>query len=454
MNTKYHQSTTDSKVHTFYTTGIFSHIISILLIALYTTLDNDDTLQFDAIGLTINRETFTHVITILTLVLLFVSHTLRLAWLLRKEEMLAIIIVWTWIGNVLGDSASLLGHHSPCDLMASLGIHGETIVPQVNETVIIASDVVNHHPSLQPHHHPVCGWNLFNLYFSILCLFSVLVSFLCQTRNYCLSFFFRTLSLLTSVIVFFVPIACNRFHMTSTPVLILKITLYNIAWNMNRYMIVTQGDISSNYSRGESIMRSYEEVYWPLINPGTHRRKTSRYYDEDSESDTLGSDSSGEEEEDDDDDYETGGHRHNPQKIFKSFEKTNAIVRKLPLLDQQQQQQPKRRQDDQQQQVQAPQQRRSRMSEEARIVSTQIQYFRELYRISRRFPSSWKNSATYNDRLSDFARTVWILALCPLYLFVVIPFLILIGYYIRRNLIELSAQRKTLSSMENTEPVK
>lgn len=426
----------DTKIHGLFVVGIFAHIVSILFIALYTTLDDLDITSIVAHhidGISIERDLLLHGVTILTLLLLYISFALRLTWPMRFEEAIAIIVIWSWFGNVFGNhqhhnqSFDLFGY-SPCDDNAP----PHHVHSTINETVIIASDVVNHHPPIISH-HPVCGWNLFNLYFSLLCLFSAVVSFLSDTRSYCVSFLLKTLSVLTTILIFFVPIACNRFRMISTPILILKITLYNIAWNMNRYMVETQGDIASDYNKGNLIMRGYESIYRGLVVDSfyRHERLASHGDEEDDEEE--------EDEGDEDDDTEEGDEeedgvfsvsKRNAFKIFQTLEKTNTTIRKVSLHRHQ---------------------RSSSSQLRNEQVPVQINHFKELCKINRRYrPScffSWKNRS-YDDRLSDFARTIWILALCPLYLFTVILFLMVLWYYTRRGILELNAIRKTVTSME------
>ena len=403
-----------------------------------------ESLHIDIIGLTLDREAIIHCVTILTLILLYISFALKLTCPLYIERPFMIIILWGWVGNITHSNFLI---QSPCD--------AEQHAPIINGTVIVASDVVsasNHYPFLTP-----CGLNMFNIYFSALCIFSSLMSFMSETRHYCLSFLFKTLSILTTVIIFLVPIACNRFRFASTAILILRITLYNLAWNMIRFLRDTRGDIITDYSKGDLIMRGYESIYRNLVMPSRHRKhqmeakqlsnskrrpnRSSRYYeDDDEDEDSNNGDEIDEDEEDEYDDIEDDDEeeyelyhrkRKNPSSVLESLEKTNTIIKKID--------------------INLPVSKQELRSRHEQQVPQQISHFSQLCKINRRNrPScfwSWKHRA-YDDRISDIVRIVWVLVICPLYLFTVVLFLIGLGYYIRKNVIELDATRKVISAME------
>ncbi len=401
-------------------------------------LDDIDvaSLHIESMGLILGRDVIIHGVTILTLILLWISYTLKLTWPVSTEQFLMIFIIWGWIGNIVHSNFVIL--HSPCDAQ-----------PTMNETVIVASDVASSNNGFQI---TPCGWNLFNIYFSALCIFSSLMSFMSETQSYCLSFLFKTLSVLSTVFIFLLPIACNRFRFASTAILILKITLYNLAWNMNRFLGDTQIDIISNYSKGDMIMKGYESIYRDLVHPQQRRRderdphyreekqpnNRRRYYDEDDEDD----------EEDEDEDYDTeeeedydsyhnslrySKKKRNPSSVLKSLEKTNSMIKKVNL--------PRR----------IPRNQEILQSRDEQQIPLQMTHFNQLYKINKRNrPScfwSWKYRG-YDDRISDTVRVVWVLAICPFYLFTVVLFLIGLGYYIRKTTIELDATRKIVTAME------
>lgn len=439
----------DRKTHHFFTIGLFGHILSILFVGLYGILDEStaDLTHFhvESIGFTLERDFIVHGITILTLVLLYVSFALKLTWPLRIEEMLVIIVLWAWLGNVFGAGTTAMcdspfwWYTATSTTTTGTAATAVTQQPPNDTVVVIASDVVNanlHHLHTPPHAHPIfshlpCGWSLFGAYFSFVCVGSSLLSFVANTRNYCLAFLFKTLTVMTTVVLFVVPLACNRFRLMSTPVLILKLTLYSLAWNMNRFMIDTQNDIVGNYNKAGRIMRMtrYDTQSMAL-------RPRASHYEEDSGDDsasenetTMNSDDEDYGGDDDDDDDYTAGYRSRrltPIKVFRGLDKTNKEARRLTPTNR-------------------------RLTAEQKIQVQQLSYFSGLYKTSREYrPScfwSWRYRG-YDDAVSDLTRTVWILAICPLYLFVVVIFLFILAYYIRRNQLELHATEKTLVSME------
>lgn len=425
----------DRKTHHFFTIGLFGHILSILFVGLYGILDESiaDVTHFhmESLGFTLERDLIVHAITLLTLVLLYVSFALKLTWPLRIEEMLVIIVIWVWIGNVFDTGG---GGGIMCDSPTWWTTAAIPPQQQPNDTVVvIASDVVNanlHHLP-QPHHHPIlsqlpCGWSLFGVYFSLVCIGSSLLSFVANTRNYCLAFLFKTLTVLTTVVLFVVPLACNRFRLISTPVLILKLTLYNLAWNMNRFMVDTQCDIVGNYNKAGHII----EMIGNNTVPSHHtprRRRVSHYDNEDDGDDSDTDEDDGDDEEDEIVHYsdDSRPRRLVPINVFRALEKTNRKARHL-----------------------APTTRR--LTIEQKVHTEQLGYFSSLYKTSRKYrPScfwSWRYRG-HDDAVSDLTRTVWILAICPLYLFVAVIFLFILAYYIRRNQLELNATEKTLVLM-------
>jgi len=65
-------------------------------------------------------------------------------------------------------------------------------------------------------------------------------------------------SIFITVLIFFIPVACNRFRLQTLDVLVLKITLYNIVWNMNRFMRITENLLSDDYKKGIEIIKQYD----------------------------------------------------------------------------------------------------------------------------------------------------------------------------------------------------
>ena len=100
---------------------------------------------------------------------------------------------------------------------------------------------------------------------------------------------------------------------------------------------------------------------------------------------------------------------------------------------------------------QQPQQRLTTPEEE--VAPDQLVNFDALYRTNRRYAASWFSSwknRYYGERivyLFDIASTIWILAICPIFLFTVIIILFWLAYYIRQNIHELEDTNKHIAVM-------
>ncbi len=93
------------------------------------------------------------------------------------------------------------------------------------------------------------------------------------------------------------------------------------------------------------------------------------------------------------------------------------------------------------------------ISPRERAISDQLANFETLAETSRRYNTawfaSWKNRY-YGERivyLFDIASTIWILAICPIYLFTVVILLFWLAYYIRINMRELEDTSRTVADM-------
>lgn len=462
----------DLKTHSFFTLGLVAHIIAILFVSLYSVMGDETNKAFriDAMETEFDRDmTFTF-ISVFTLIMLFISYSLELTWPMRIEETLIIILVWSLLGNL---SVGYIHQEVPCDIhgepvhehyhsdvMTVTTEHDENPPPPPplyhesveNETIISVATVVVHKTTgaTTPKYNAAstmikshCGWSLFNIYFSILCVISPFVSFLCDTKNYYLSFIFRGISVTLTILIFLVPIACNRFKLMSVEVLILKITLYNIAWNMNRFKRITEGLIGDNYSKGITIIKSFITTHpvVPTRNNLTSRRRLQQQQQQrqrqlrnkkkrrgdDSESEDESSSSSSEESDESESDDEMRGltlrQTKSPQIIFQQIDNISADIKKRNKKQERQQ------------------------------IPQQINNFESLSKTNRKYRAgclfSWKYRS-YNNAiiyLIDISRTAWILAICPIYLFIVVLLLLWLAYYIRINIKELEATSNTISIM-------
>lgn len=344
--------------------------------------------------------------------------------------------------------------------------------------------------SLTAMSHP-CGWGQINVYFSLLCIVASLLSFLCDVDNRALSLFFRIVSLVLTALIFVLPIACNRFRMTSIGLLIIKITLYNIVWNMLRFKRIIQFIIEGLYRRSIELIQKYGQVFdnydadieeleqmlrgqqAPPTSTGYHiprsKQQQQHLYPEEYEA--------YDDEEDDDDDsayekkrYETSVailkslSVSSPYAIFKALDRVHELVvearkkqrrlevlRNMPMGRTGNEPLKNNRHHNQQQNTKRPYERNA---------PQQILYFQQLNKVSKKYSEtwccSWKNRH-YNERiiyLIDISRTIWILAICPFHplLLFLLGFAVIaaLGYYIRIDVRELSEATHVIEKMNTT----
>ena len=437
------------RTQTFFTLGLVAHLFAILFVSLYSMMgDEGHVFRVDAMETDFNRDMIFNYIAVFTIVILYISFSMKLTWPMRIEEALIIILIWSLLGNLgvgfvhhgpvcepepdLDDEPPHhpTHHHTISENDVPLPTVAASVPPDKHVTVHgIEDDGAKNHKrepvSIMSSLRSPCGFNIFNIYFSLLCIVSSMISFLCDTKNYCFSFMCRALSIILAILIFLVPIACNRFQLMSIEVLVLKITLYNIVWNMNRFKRITEDDIGDNYAKALEIMKNYI--------PGAQNQKAvsmprprRRYANE-------------EERETAERLRELSHTVREPSQIFHQVATMSAVLRKRPQAGGGGGRPPPRTEHlPTRQEVQRP---------------YQISQFEQLSKINRKYSSycffSWKNRS-YNDRiiyLIDLSRTIWILAICPIYLFLVLLFLLWLAYYIRINISELEDTNKTLSVM-------
>lgn len=493
--------TTLLRTHTFFTLGLVAHITALLFISLYAMLTSSGEINGPS-ALETNDAVLSS-ISVLTIIVLYISFAMELTWPMRVEETLIIILLWSLLSNVgsglLFDAQCQPQYHhagfsadgmpsaqQPPPPPGTAGSHttvqslrvtadespGDDIdVDTDDESVIIVkphsgvggeSDPIhaNSHPN--NHHHGThanCGnWAMFDIWFSLLCVFSSLLSLLCDTKNYYLSVLFKTLSVCITVLIFLVPIRCNRFRLMSIEVLILKITLYNIVWNMNRFKRITETLIGKNYMTGVALVKRYQTMYSRIDTaPSPQQQRTTmpvrrpasqQHHDySDSESDY---------------DYASQKRRRtvstpSPQ-LYADDTNMAVPVALFALVDTVQYElDPVRRRLHKRareaEQRHQPHLAAPLISPQERAISEQLANFETLAETNRRYNTawfaSWKNRY-YGERivyLFDIASTIWILAICPIYLFTVVILLFWLAYYIRINMRELEDTSRTVADM-------
>lgn len=496
------------KTPVFFTQGLLAHMIAVLFASLYFQLVGNAAEWHEAVEQSMGFDSTTvfNLTSAVAILFLLVSFLAKLTWPMRVEEALIIILVWSLIGNLTHDS--VLGmhdcheegehdsphhhHHAEQEKFEANSVKhnatSETLEttsppPPATDAKEEGGGVMTTIGAVKSASHSFiqssCGWSMFNIYFSVLCIISALLSFTCETQSYWLSLLFRTLSTFITMLIFLVPIACNRFRLMTVEVLILKITLYNITWNMNRFLRITQGLLFSDYRRGVEIIRKYTPIldqYSRQIIPTSQFRHGRRvppqalpYHDESTVSDY-------EEGSEDEETNSSGGGgdyysrpprktvyaTDNPANTFSTIEKVHnqwqPLIKELGShrrrwLTPQPNYPPHPqgpRFDHRPNGPEMPLQTRFEQH-----APEQLKNFQRLYTTNRKHGTgaifSWKNRL-YNEGivyLIDICRTVWILAICPLYLFIVFIFLFGLAYYIQNNVRELGDTGRTLGAMNS-----
>ena len=487
--------TTLLRTHTFFTLGLVAHIIALLFISLYAMLTGDG--EANGPSIPEANDAVLSSISVLTIVVLYISFTMELTWPMRIEETLIIILLWSLLGNVgsglLFDTSCQQYHHHtgfssdgmpsaqqppPSPPQTAHAVHvtadespggaDDIDVDTDDARVIIVKPYTTHagepgsvHATSNHHNNNNnngCGsWAMFDIWFSLLCVFSSLLSLLCDTKNYYLSALFKTLSVGITVLIFLVPIRCNRFRLMGIEVLILKITLYNIVWNMNRFKRITETLIGKNYMTGVELVQRYQSIVERLETPVVvsqqqqqqqyttmPMRRAQQHDYSDSESD-----------------YDTTGNNKRRRTSFQtSYDETNTAIPStlFALVDTLQNDLDPVRRRLYKRAHEAEKRRQPHLSgplisHHERAVSDQLDSFDALAETNRRYSmawfASWKNRY-YGERivyLFDIASTIWILAICPIYLFTVVILLFWLAYHIRINMRELEDTSRTIADM-------
>jgi hypothetical protein len=166
---------------------------------------------------------------ILTIFLLYISLTLKFTWPVGIEQTLIIILLWMLIGNMFNSNVHCKPHHPHHH-------ENETNITLIEEHTTTTGGLCQH-------------W--FSIIYSLLCISTAVFSYLSDIKHYVMSFIFCACSFISMTLIiflylYFIPMSCNHFQMDLT-ILILRITLYNTIWNMNRFMRFTETLLEDEY---------------------------------------------------------------------------------------------------------------------------------------------------------------------------------------------------------------
>jgi hypothetical protein len=411
---------------------------------------------------------------IITIILLYISFTMKFTWPIGIEQTLIIVLLWMLFSNTFNTEC----YHC-CDKgVVDDSNHSSQI--HITDTSSDESVITTQHDTSSHHiigkggsgggggggSSSMCfhRWQGFNVIYSLLCITSAILSYLSDIKYHFISKTFRFSSFVLMMIIVFMPMSCNQFGLKDINVLILKITLYNITWLMNRYMRFTESELESGYSDIIKILSKYDIVF-TLREKGKKKKKKKkkkkRKESDDVESSEMEEDDEEEEEEGDVIEKVITEHdleylKISPEHLFKTL---NEIGRRINQPDvvhfktnnnlsgvdhyqrkKQQQQHTKKKK-------KLDHQLRTEKANTCHATS-QLSLFQKLYKCSHtdyykefwctRF-ISWKNRYYHEstNSLIDITRTIWILAICHSYLFFVGLVFLWLLYYIRANSKEL-----------------
>jgi hypothetical protein len=315
----------------------------------------------------------------------------------------------------------------------------ETAPPTVQQAENMqSSDVSDAHATEQ------CQWPLLNTLYSIICVLVMVLSFTINSRSYTVSHCSAVLSVVLLIAISFIPLSCNRFSLNDSNAVLFKLTLFNIVWFFNRHFRLTEILLSHFYQDCVGMLETYQHDasyhdFFVSLRQQQHH-----------------------------------GHQHHHQQTTAPQQHDYLVFLNTQLQEQQQQDIipvtlfEKLTQLDRQaahylrpgtgtKHSKQPPQKRSVLPTHQQNFLAQLRHVRALHQIhlayrERRwftFFFSWKNRHydLYMYYFLDLARTIWILAICPSFLFFVFPEIFMLCYYIYLNLSEIYEVYKVRKAM-------
>jgi len=252
-----------------------------------------------------------------------------------------------------------------------------------------------------------CFWQYNQIFFSFLCVALMFLSFLFDARHYVAAILFKTAAILLLLLVPIVPITCNQFLFNELGISLLKLLLFVVIWFVQRRLRLMEKALANEYLKTIALLRSYAQ--YRLLFEGTTTTT---------------------EEEDDDLSIPVNLFRHLDELLWRVDEYKK-----------------KRRRHGAR--------RAGGGGEQDCEFDIQLGALFKVYDIHKdtgeqRGFFSWKNRHYDNTLLFvlDLSSTIWILTICPLFLFFVAVQFLLLFYNLSRTLQELRAVDKNVKFME------
>lgn len=370
-------------IYTLFLFSLFSHLFITFSASIYfTSIQELNTLN-------IKRETIVNGFCIISILLLCVSLSKDWTWPIKIEEALIIVLLWVLLGNLLSKECFCC-HNDKYDINI-----GPSAYSVDNTTTTTPT------PTTEPEQY--CYWGDYHGYvYSFLCLLTMLSSFLMDSKNYYISFVFTLFSMLSIVFILFIPVPCNQFNFMDVHIFIIKITLYNIVSFLNRYLRLSENLLICNYKTAISVLLSYD---FKFLKSTDDFDKYHNYF-------------------------------FTPTLLFNKFDSLNKKI--LKNIKEREEEEGAEGDD-----------------RKERKKHNQLNNIIKLHRIYKKYNHdgwfnylfSWKNRIHTNEYIIyiiDLARIIWILSICPSYLFLIAIEILIILYYIYRNMYELHLIEKII----------
>lgn len=271
-----------------------------------------------------------------------------------------------------------------------------------------------------------CFWQNNQLLYSLLCLTLMFISFLFNSTNYYLSIIIKTIGLILLLFVPVVPITCNQFLLQTADINIIKISLFITIWLIYRRLRLTEIVISNEYMKSIAILRSYSE--YKSIFENTTTTTTTR---------TTKKKINTTRRDDGDEDYHSDTESTKiidytiPSNLFIEVDRHSSLASDHVNKN-----------------------KKKTGNEQKPKFEIQLENFLQIYKIHRLHYDnryfSWKNRY-YDTQLLfilDLASTIWILTVCPLYLFFIAIQFVVVIYNIAETNTELHSLELKVGYMD------
>lgn len=249
--------------------GFFAHLYIIFAGSLYFALEEQLTTS-----LNVRKETIINYFSFFSIILLIISLSLKWTWarVIRIEELLLIFFMWVLLRNLIPKECLCCGSVSNQQIIDSLAkaAAAAAVPPTLNPSPSPSEDVGTATPTNElnierkkdkpPSIDDNCPWEDFNTIYSALCVVVMISSFLMNARNRVFSLFFTVLAIILMIFTTLLPVSCNQLNVVNANLNLLKFTFFSIVWFLKKRMHMTEHFLFGNYLKSIRIMYSYQDA--------------------------------------------------------------------------------------------------------------------------------------------------------------------------------------------------